>query len=235
MPDSNIPNHVESLPDPNLPIILNSQQQSLFDALLEKDPSLARIYLGAISVLRNDGNPDRIALASHNLRELINLLPSYLGVDIKERQVSLKSEVNNIRDQWQSACGKSQCFDQEVWEGKIDQPLHSLLKHLMSFFTWYDDNFRKRKEIVLNTLVTLDPSPIQLPEPIAELHVKEWERYYSYFVALAHHGRTTTVDEFASWINSLERFLLDRLRPRTFEEIDEIDEIIQQVEENDKS
>lgn len=235
MPKIDIPEQEESLSDSKLPFILNSQQQTLFNALLEKDGKLARIYMGTIRILGDDGNPDRIALASHNIRELINLLPRYLGVDIKDRQVSLRDKVYNLRTQWQRATTKSNCYDQNDWQGEIDPPLKLLLGKVNSFFTWYDDNFRKRKNVVLDTLRKLDPAPIPLPEPIANLHVEEWEQYYSYFVALAHHDKATTIDELNLWINSLERFLLDRLQPRTFEDIDEIDRIIRQAEENDKS
>jgi hypothetical protein len=235
MPESDITKQAESLSDSRLPFILNSQQQTLFNALLEKDASLARIYLGAIRVLGDDGNPDRIALASHNIRELINLLPRYLGVDIQDRQVRLGDKVANLRAQWHRACEKSNSFDQDNWQGEIDQPLKLLLEQVKSFFTWYDDYFRKRKVVVLDTLLKLDPAPIPLPDPIADLHVEEWEQYYNFFVALAHHGRTITDEEVASWLYRLERFLIDRLQPRTFEEIDEIDQIIRQAEENDKS
>lgn len=235
MPGSDITKQVESLSDSRLPLILNSQQQTLFNALLEKDDSLARIYLGAIRVLGDDSNPDRVALASHNIRELINLLPRYLGVDIKDRQARLGDKVANLRDQWQKAGTRSKCHAEDNWQGEIDKPLQSLLKDLERFFVWYDDHFRRRKAVVRHLLKKLDPAPISLPEPIADLHVQEWEKYHNYFVALAHHDKTTTEDELTSWISSLERFLLDKLRPRTFEEIDEIDQIIKQAEENDKS
>lgn len=235
MPDSDITKQVESVSDSRPPFILNSQQQTLFNALLEKDVSLAHIYLGAIRVLGDDGNPDRVALASHNIRELINLLPRYLGIDIKDRQARLRDKVANLRDQWLKVGTHSKCHVEDNWQGEIDKPLQSLLKDLERFFVWYDDHFPRRKAVVGHLLKKLDPAPIPLPEPIADLHVQEWEKYHNFFVALAHHDKTTTDDELISWISSLERFLLDMLRPRTFEEIDEIDQIIKQAEENDKS
>ncbi len=233
MPEGDITKQAESLSNSGLPFILNSQQQTLFNVLLEKDGSLARIYLGAIRVLKDDGNPDRIALASHNLRELLQRIPRYLGVDSRNREERLSDKVSALRTRWQKASTRSKCHAEDNWQGEIDKPLQLLLKEIEKFFVWYDDHFRKRKAVVLHLLKKLDPAPSPLPEPIADLHVQEWEKYHNFFVALAHHGTTTTDDELTSWISSLERFLLDRLRPRTFEEIDEIDQIIKQAEEND--
>jgi hypothetical protein len=53
-----------------------------------------------------------------------------------------------------------------------------------------------------------------------------------YFQAIAHHGRQPPEEDFRARIDALERFLLDRLRPRTFADFDAIDDIIQEGESN---
>jgi len=55
---------------------LSGSQRTLYEALASKDPRLARMYLGALSVLDRQGNPDRLALASHGLRELMEKMVS---------------------------------------------------------------------------------------------------------------------------------------------------------------
>ena len=45
-------------------------QGALAEELKKKAPQLEIIYLGALKVLADQGNPDRLALAAHNFREL---------------------------------------------------------------------------------------------------------------------------------------------------------------------
>jgi hypothetical protein len=51
-----------------------------------------------------------------------------------------------------------------------------------------------------------------------------------FFQAISHHLKTTDETEFRQWLDALERFLLDRLCPRTFSDIDVIDTIIREGE-----
>ena len=60
--------------------ILAGQQQALLTALIEKDPHLGVMYLGGLHVLRQEGNPDREALAAHAIRELMEKLPQFVDV-----------------------------------------------------------------------------------------------------------------------------------------------------------
>jgi hypothetical protein len=66
------------------------------------------MYTGALHVLQSD-NPDRLALAAHNLRELIEKLPDHIDVpaaatgDVLMQPKALKSltvQVRELLDQW---------------------------------------------------------------------------------------------------------------------------------------
>jgi exoribonuclease II len=79
-------------------------------------------------------------------------------------------------------------------------------------------------------LQQLDEPNRYLPPAIADLRIDEWDKIRDYFVNVAHHSREATNEEFAGWQDTLERFLLDRLKPRTFVDFDMIDEIIREGE-----
>jgi hypothetical protein len=89
------------------------------------------------------------------------------------------------------------------------------------------------KAEVAQLLRQIDKSPVALPHPIVELHVEEWQAYYEFFVAIAHHGRKIPDQEFISHCSGMERYLLNLLRPQTFRDIDELESLIREAEQHD--
>src|SRR5262249_23213944 len=62
------------------------------------------------------------------------------------------------------------------------------------------------------------PPGASLPGPIENLHVEEWDRIRGYFENVSHHNASAKAEGFELWLSTLERFLLDRFVPRTFED-----------------
>ena len=81
-------------------------------------------------------------------------------------------------------------------------------------------------------LQALDPIRSPLPQPLEELRVDEWDEIRRYFIVVAHHNLQTNPENFKSRLAALEKFLLDRFCPRTFEDHDLIDSIIKEGEQN---
>ncbi len=79
-------------------------------------------------------------------------------------------------------------------------------------------------------LRSLDPQGLSLPTPIEQLRIEEWEQCRDYFERVSHHDILPLREDLLLWITTLERFLLDRLRPRTFEDFTAIDRIIDEGE-----
>ncbi|GER78876.1 conserved hypothetical protein [Candidatus Denitrolinea symbiosum] len=199
----------------------------------EFDNPMARIYLGAIFVLGDSKNPDRLALAAHNFRELLSRLPKRLGLDTKSFQEKLDSELFSLREQWDRAQRNSKCRRSDSWDGEIDPPLLKFLSLIPTFFDWYDSIRPRRKQVVTRALRKLDPAPVNLPSHIEQEHWQEWQALYSYFAAVAHHEKHVNMEEFQSQVNRLEIYLVTRLRPRTFEDIKDIENLIRRAEGND--
>ena len=210
------------------PLILQEQQMDLFNALLSKNKVLARMYYGAIKVLNDMDNLDRFALAAHDLRELMEKIPNYIDVETKAHNEKLGDKVLLLKEHWHKTCSKTTCVIDGTWNGEIDESLAIQLQEFESFFKWHDENHPKRNEEIATALRKLDISGCKLPISLEKQNVKTWSRLREYFVIIAHHRKNPTKDDFDSKLDTFEGFLLDRLSPRTFTDLDEIDQIIQE-------
>jgi hypothetical protein len=214
---------------------LTPNQRTLHRAFLEKDPSLAQMYLGGLAVLNDSTNPDSLALAAHAFRELIEKLPAAVAVPATARRESLRVKVREVQEAWRRAQDGSRCHSDGKWSGEVDKPLRKLLLRLAEFFAWVDAHLPRRREEIARALQRLDVSGRALPEPLQDLNVEAWTRTHEYFQAVAHHGKVAPRDEFTRWVSAAEAFFLDRLKPRTFEDFASIDELIREGESGAQS
>lgn len=221
------------LPAAENPYSLSAQQQALYKALVRFDGSLALMYLAAIYVLGDSRNPDRAALAAHNLRELLSRLPKRFGLDTHPFTEKLDTELTLLRDRWNNAQRNSACFRSDPWNGEIDAPLLKFLSAVRRLFDWYDSIRPRRRQVVTATLRKLDPAPVNLPVHMEDQLWQEWQALYTYFAGVAHHEKQVGVTEFRLQVDRLEAYLINRLRPPTFEDIKDIADLIRQAERHD--
>lgn len=220
-------------PTPTPTVVLSGQQRTLLRALDERDQNLSVMYRGGISVLGDTTNPDRFAQCAHSLRELMEKLPELLDVPTTAQKESLKTKVHEIEDAFLGAQKKTSCFcAPNGWDGSIDGHLRKFLTRLGSFFEWFASHHPRRRDELNSVLVRLDGSSRVLPKPLASLNVDAWEKKREYFQSVAHHRHATDEQEFRQWLDALERFLLDRLEPRTFDDFAEIDALLEDGNEN---
>ena len=202
-------------------IQLDGGARSLFEALAEIKQDLANMYLGALDIAARPGNPDNLALAAHGMRELIEKLPRYLDVPVEAPKTQgLLARVRELTDAW------FHLGDKAVDDDKLTGHGRKLLAALGKFCEGVAADFPSRKKQTATVLRSLDPHPIKLPPPIETLHVQEWGKIEGFFIGVAHHTRTCTEDEFQQYVRALERFLVERLRPRTFDDFAAIDDLL---------
>src|SRR5437899_2193313 len=82
-----------------LELRLTDQQLFLQRVLAERDITAEALYVGALRVLADEENPDRLALAAHGLRELIGGLPRYFNLPVLVR-VRMGDKVNALHAAW---------------------------------------------------------------------------------------------------------------------------------------
>ena len=211
---------------------LSGRRWALYEALAARDLKLADMYFGAFSVLNQEGNPDRLALTSHGVRELMEKMPRYLDLPVPPEGPRLGDKVRSLVPVWEKVLSRSNWSGNDGWVGTIDEVLREFLRKARELFAWFNVERPMRRERMTRVIRGLDPSGRSLPPPIEKLHVDEWVEYHDYFNDVAHHRITPTSEDFELWLGALESFLLDRLRPRTFEDLEIIDLIIKEGEGN---
>jgi hypothetical protein len=214
---------------------LSGRRLALYGALVHLDQrfktkgmALGHMYLGALRVRTSIENPDRLALACHGIRELMEKLPRYLDVPIL-RPASIVGEVHNLR--WQHAviarrvhCDGYQAEVVAFFEGPI-----------ANFFGSIDTRHTPISERAGKLIDRLDPRQTPIPAPIKQTHADVWNKCEKFFIDVSHHRYEPSEEEVDGYLEELENFLLDRLRPRTFDDQAELKRIIELGEGNDRS
>ena len=110
-------------------LTLSGQQQALYAALIEKERRLAFMYYGALVVFGHNDNPDRLALAAHGLRELMEKLPRYLDLPTEQQPKTIE-KMWTLHKKWDRTVKKSKCHDNGKWNGQIDRVLEGALTEI---------------------------------------------------------------------------------------------------------
>lgn len=213
-------------PDAPIGSTSSPRRRELERELRERSVLLADIYVSAFRVLADESNPDRIALAAHALRELMEKMPEYLEVPTPAHHESLKPKVQELLEQWSSMLRKTKCWATGVWAGEIDGHLGGFLKRLPAFYDWFSANNPLRRVEARKLLQRLNIGGVEVAAPLEDQNVGMWMELKGYFANTAHHRGDMNPDEFSGNLLRLETFLSDRLVPRTFDDFAEIDEII---------
>lgn len=208
---------------------LIGQQNELFRTLNKRSFQLAQIYLGALKVLDSD-NPDALALSAHGFRELMEKLPRSFDVPMPAHEEAMEGKINSIEKSWEEKALKSSSCENGRWSGKIDSLLAGFLKELRVFFEWKLTHRPRRKEEIRKALKKLDLSGKSQPEVLENLNIDKWREIREFFVRVAHHrGERPHEGEFVGFQYALEKFILDLLDPRVFEDMKVLDQILREA------
>lgn len=182
------------------------------------------MYQGALQVLADEENSDRLALSAHGFRELMEKM----GPD---RGQTMNAKLQELRKSWDSACDRSESFDQGEWRGgAIDGPLREFLAVLVEFFESMKTHVQSLKKGFQQLMRDLDPYPSGPPQDLEEIRVNEWQRSYRFFQNVCHHRKIATPDGFRERVDAIETLLHDYLAPRTFDVHTELDALIEEGE-----
>jgi|SRR6266542_4274358 len=209
---------------------LVGQQLAFYRALAEQDGRVAGWYLGARITLLNIKNPERLEQAAHSLRELVDKLHPVLGLPAQAEGGRLGDTFAAMTTRWEEAKRQSSCHTDGVWSGEIDEVARRGFAAVDEAIEWQRKNRPRRKETYRVTIRALDVSGRALPAWIEDTHVQLWEDLRDYFVRVCHHDRETNEDEFGAALDTLEAFVLERLKPPTYAEQATLDQLIAEAE-----
>jgi transposase len=210
--------------DKRAPFQFTGRQQLIYDSLTRKSQGTAELYESALRVYWDEGNPSRILLAAHSIREITKNLPKVLQLPVDTGR--LGDHVNALEKVWKKAT-KSECHQEGKWTGNIDEPLRNLLKSIAELFVWKRENRVERRVATAKMFRSIDPSGMSLPQSLEEERTDGWLDLQDYFIPVAH-GKPTTREEFAAKLETLERILVDSLHPTPSVDLSAIDRILEE-------
>ena len=202
---------------------LTPTQQRLYAALVERRADLGEWYRAAIAVISDGGLPDRLSLAAHALREVMEKLPGD-GISV-DRAAGLPQKVRGLRPPWEKAHDEDQrCGG--AWQGQISDPLRDFLAAMQTFFEGQEEFTRSRQTYAEEFLNTLDAGA-GLPKDVQRANAKQWMAFQNYFMAVAHHNNVEE-PQFLAQLAGFETFIATRLRPRPTEDFATIDALLEE-------
>jgi hypothetical protein len=202
---------------------LSGRQQFLFQSLTQRNPVLGELYDCAIRAFQEYGNPGRIFLAAHSIREMTKDLPKVLDVPVLTDHGRMRDRLDALEKSWDGALS-SDCYRGGAWSGEIDPPLRKLLVKLPEFFKWRSESEPKMRDSATALFRRVDPAGRPLPAPLEKRRADHWIELHTYFNATAHRSPTTEA-EFSAKLDELERILMDSLNPQPSEDFSVIDAI----------
>jgi hypothetical protein len=219
--------------DTSSDVPLGGQQRALFLAIAEHDSELANWYLGARMAFATPANPEYLVHAAHSVRELMSNLHKIAGVPVKVDTGRLNDRFDAMKTKWEKAKRNSTAFtEEEGWHGEIDEHARRGCEAVDDAIAWYAANRVAWKERHLETIRVLDVSGRPLPAWIEKDFVTQWDTLRTYFIRVAHRDPTPRED-FEAALDTLERFVLERLRPRTYSDQTTLDALIREAEGRD--
>jgi hypothetical protein len=200
------------LKPPGLNQELSGRSREILDILADYDGQAAALYEGALRVLADGENPARIRLAACALRELLDDFQDSPKGD------NLKVRVTKLKDAWEVA--------QRSLEGGPDAGARGFAVALDSFFVEFEADYPQRRSQAGATVGRLDPSGRSAAPAVQRARGDRWMEFSRYFNMVLHGGERPTEADFRMRVAAFEDFLIDVLRPRTFADFDDLDDVI---------
>lgn len=220
----------EVQPDPNLPAqypqesYLTDQQSKLLRIFESLSPEIAQMYYGALRVLSDESNPDRLALAAHGIREIIEKMPKHFDVPIGS-QIDW-GRVDDLKRLWKA--------EDQLQIVENNAPLSpKFVKKLREFFDWWEEIRPDRRKEARELFRKMIPSHSTVPTEVEKKRLADWAECKRYFVGVSHHGKASHMKEFENYEAIFAGILISFAQPPIFEIADVLDTIIKEGEAND--
>jgi hypothetical protein len=188
---------------------------------------LSEMYRAACAALSTLRLPDRHALAAHALRELIEKVAGYVGVDFTPSK-DVKTALRDVVDAFKEAkrASESPTAEEPSWQ--------ALVQLLSETAKWLDAS-PSRKDRLNETIQNLDISREALPEEMGRLRLRRLVSLDGHFIGIAHHKHTVAETEMWNFLSEFEALLLALRRPEAVSDRVAILSVIRAGEAEDDS
>jgi hypothetical protein len=197
----------------------SSRSQEVLRTLAEQEGRAARFYEGALRALADRANPVRVEMAAYALRELIEELERQtVGV---RKGPKLGDLLKKLRGDWTAAPRRP--TDRGLLDD-CDPAIFAVDRFLEDVKVGH----RRRRDRAQQALGGIDPVGRPNPPDTEIARTMELLRFRERFNDVLHGPESTEVAAFDALLEGFETFLLAILRPRTFEDLSEIDEFLEE-------
>lgn len=211
------------------PTSYDPRTQRLLDYLSAKSERLSDMLRGAWAALgQNEDNPDLHAQIAHSVRELMEKAPKDLAtLPMQLNSGELVGQIRTFSAKWKVAAIP---VTDAAWDGSITAAQKKLLVSISSLLEDFDSKYPPNNQRRSALMQALDGSSTEIPEKIMTQRIEAWKEASEYFIAVAHHNKTTTVEELHDNLVNVEQLLVDILAPEVIPVLDELDALVESVE-----
>lgn len=205
--------HDRRLPDQS------SRSQEILATLTQQKGRAAQFYEGALRALADRANPVRVEMAAYALRELIEEIERQTGGIASGPK--LGDLLESLRGAWSLAVRRP------TDRGLVDDCDPAIFA-VDRFLEDADAGHRRRRDRAQQALGGLDPVRRPNPPDTEVARIEELIRFRGRFNGVLHAPQATDPDSFAALVDGFETFLLAILRPRTFDDFTDIDDLLKE-------
>jgi hypothetical protein len=228
--------------DPNEPgpstaaVGMPQERRVLLDALRERDGRLGTIYQAVVFLTTAEDLPDQLSLAAHAIREFMERLPVALDLPVEDKG-SLLNHVDDLAVSLGRAEETSACRTTDGWSGAIDKPLERVLDAAKKVVESRKEHWPSRQEVAVSLMNELEPTLGRRSPSLVKQEAQTWSKLRRYFEQVSHHHHVfdalqTSQEELRALVQTIEALLIDKLRPTTTQDFDDIDSLMNAVRED---
>ncbi len=192
---------------------LTPVQRQVYEALKDKEVNghhMGDWYLGAIYVLQDKHNPERISHAAQSMRELLEKLLRVIDEGAVPKKYDFQGMRRGIIKRWE----KDKEHYGGEWKGKkINSHFDKTLRRINRYVEL--NQKPTRKEQIQSTYEKSDPIAYVLGQYIQEEKRKKFFEVWEQFEDLAHHQSPLDEDILAECLAAAEQVILELLAPIT--------------------
>ena len=198
---------------------LTGRSREVLETLTRQGGRADHFYEGALRALADRSNPVRAESAAYCLRQLIEELER--AASAPKAGPRLGDLFKDFRPKWEAAERRP---DDNGLVDNCDPAVFAADQFLKDATAAYP----ARKDRAQTTFSRLDPVQRKGPPDTYEARVTALFEFRDEFNKILHGKEPTDPEGFASRVEGFETFLLVWLRPRTFDDFSEIDELLEE-------
>jgi hypothetical protein len=212
------------------------ERRILLDALRERDDRLGAMYQAVVFLTTAEDLPDQLSLAAHAMREFMERLPVALDLPV-ENKAHLLNLVDDLARSLGRAEETSACRTTDGWSGAVDKPLERVLDAAQKVVESRKEHAPSRQEVAVSLMNQLEPALGRRSPSLVKQEARTWSELRRYFERVSHHHHVfgsleTSQEELRARVQTIEALLIDKLRPTTAQDFNDIDMLMDAVRED---